>query len=456
MLKRKLESGLGRSANWGSQLAVVALLAAAAPAIAAPSTMGDDESFFQPKATGPAAAGRGFLISGGVRTLYDSNILRLGDGFNPRPGEQREDIRISPSISAEAGLPVGRQRLHFNGTVGRDYFVNNQRLDRNRYEIGGGATLAAGSACTAEIDGSLRSRQILFSELGELVPNAQENLSYGASANCRTATGIGFGGGVRRTQLRNSNPTRELFDLNGTAYNLQLSYGGGNLGTFSVSGGLNDVSYIGRQVLTTDGRNIDDGVKIRSGRVGYQRDFGTRLGLVVGLSYFESEPEPTTILTPVVIGTPPVIGLVPFDRTTFSGLGYDAALTYSPSTRMAVVFAANRNVSASANVGALAQVQTSFLIDVDYTLASGIRLGTGGSYNRRDYDNSFTALPDSGRQRQQDKISRIYASVGYATSRLLSLGLEVSYQDRRSLPVEFSFDSFAARLNMTLKFGRNT
>jgi hypothetical protein len=163
-----------------------------------------------------------------------------------------------------------------------------------------------------------------------------------------------------------------------------------------------------------------------------------------------------TILTPVVVGLPPVVVLAPLDRSEFSGLGYDAQLTYKPSTRMAVILGANRNVSASVNVGALAQVRTSFLLDIDYALGGGLRLGAGGSFDQRDYENSVLNLADRGRLREQDKISRVYANIGYTTSRLLSLAFEVAYQDRQSVPAEFSFDSFSARLNLTLKFGRNT
>jgi hypothetical protein len=155
-----------------------------------------------------------------------------------------------------------------------------------------------------------------------------------------------------------------------------------------------------------------------------------------------------------VTGLPPALVLVPVDRSDFSGLGYDASITYRPSSRMVMVLAANRNVSASVNVGALAQVRTSVLFDVDYMLGSGLKLGAGGSYDERNYDNSVLTLPDR-RLREQDKISRVYANIGYDTSRLLSLAFEVAYQDRQSLPVEFSFDSFSARLNVTLRFGRN-
>ena len=117
-------------------------IAVAMPVVAAPSTMGDDQSIYQ--GIVPTASGRVFSITGKMRTLYDSNILRRGDGFGLRAGDSLSDVRLSPSVTGEVGLPFGRQR------------------------------------------------QILLSELGELVPNSQKTTNFSASANCASAVGLGL------------------------------------------------------------------------------------------------------------------------------------------------------------------------------------------------------------------------------------------------------------------------
>jgi hypothetical protein len=437
----------------GMACAIAALVSV--PAMASPSTMGDDRSIFQPAPTGLAAGGRGFKLTATLDTLYDGNMLRQGDGFTPLPGQEKADFRISPAVSGEIGLPFGRQRIYLNGTFGRDYYVRNEQLDQDRYQLGGGLQLAAGSACTALIDGDIGSRQIFVSEVEGLVPNAQETLTYGATASCQAAAGIGFSGSIRRTEVRNDNPTREFFDLNGTAYSLGISYAAPGVGLFSATGAINNITYIERPVLSTDGDLRDDGIQVISARLGFEREIGARLSLDLGLSYFEGKPEPTTVLTAIASGLPPVVTLVPVDRENFSGLGYDASITYRPNQRTTVILAGNRSATAAVNIGALAQIRNSILLDVDYMLGAGLRLGVGGSYDQRDYENSVLNLPDRGRRREQDKISRLYANIGYDISRLLTLGFEVAYQDRRSLPVEFSFDSFAASLNLRVRFGRN-
>lgn len=443
--------------SWTKLVSAGALsVAVAMPAVAAPSTMGDDQSIYQ--GVVPAATGRVFSITAKMRTLYDSNMLRRGDGFGVRPGESISDVRFSPAVLGEVGLPFGRQRLYATGTIGRDYYANNSQLNRNRYEIAGGAALAAGTRCTANLDGSFTQRQILLSEIGDLVPNSQKTGTYGASANCASAVGLGFGANVRRTTVRNDNPTRAVFNLNGTSYGANLNYRLGLIGQFSASANKNHVTYLNRQQTLPDGSNVDDGVDITSGRLGFQRDLGTRLALTLGLSYFESKPNPTTVLQLVGVTptNPPIPVFSSVDRSKFTGLGYDAQIAYQPSTRLAIVLAANRNASASVNVGALSQVRTSYLLDVDYKLGSNMSVGTGGSYDRRKYQDSIIGGPDLGRQRIEDKVSRVYANIGYTSPRLLSASFEVAYQNRKSVPVDFSFNSFSASLNLSARFGRTS
>ena len=173
--------------------------------------------------------------------------------------------------------------------------------------------MAAGSSCTANLDGDYAKRQVLYSELGDLVPNSQETLSYGAAANCASAVGLGFGGNVRKTQVRNDNPTRAVLNLNGTSFGGQLSYRLGSVGAFSASVNKNRITYLNRPILLPGGGNSDDGVDIVSGRLGFQRDLGTRLALTLGLSYFESKPRPTSILQVVGMAQPPWI--TSWDRT---------------------------------------------------------------------------------------------------------------------------------------------
>lgn len=452
-----MRSNFGSLTEAGAAVAIVLALAGS-PASAAPSTAGDDRGFANSGLTSVAPmTGRGFFIRPSLRTVYDTNILRIGDGFTPIAGGQREDLRITPLVTASLGLPVGRQQLFVVGSLGRDVFVNNTQLSRNRFSIGAGVNARAGTRCTATAAVDFDSRQVLVTELDELVPSLQETSSYGATAQCQSAVGFGFGGSVRRQELRNDALARTQFSFDSMLYSGQVSYAIGNLGRFSLSGNLNKVSYINRPVFLVGGGVDTDGVDILSGRFGYQREIGSRLSVLLGASYLESRPQPRTILQLFATVPPALPGIIaiPTDREKFSGLGYDAAITYRPSTRMTATFQATRNVQASANIGAQFQVQTSVGADVDYRLGSTITVGAGATFDKRQYFNGVFLL-GNGVRRLQDDISRVYGSVAYAPVKLYSLGLEVAYQKRKSLPVQFGFDSLSAMLSLNVNFGRGS
>lgn len=438
-----------RSASRAAVIAVAAF--AAAPALAAPSTAGDDPAFAPSGLTSVAPInGRGYSLDATIGMLYDGNILRAGDDAVTRPGAERADFRFSPGVSGSIGLPVGRQQLFFGGQIGRDIYARNDRLNRNRYSVGGGINLRAGSRCQGTIAGDYNSRQALFSELSELVPNVQETLSYGATATCQSAAGLGFGGTVQRTERRNDSFSRRTFDVDTTVFAPNISYGRPNLGNFSIGGSYAKSRYPNRFVVVPDSGLEADGVDILSGRFGYSRTLGTRISLSAGVSYLEARPEPRAVIELVA----PTVGVL-VERGVFSGVGYDGSISYRAGPRLSASLDIGRNVQASANVGAQYQIQQNYGLGIDYQLGSAISLGTGVTYNQRDYRGSFASLDERG-QRIQDKISRVYGSIRYSAVKLYSVGVELAYQNRESNPDQFSFGSFSALLTLRAHLGRES
>ena len=89
---------------------IVTLSIVTAPAMAAvsaPSTAGDDVAS-ENRALGAVASVLGrFRIDGTMNTLYDSNMLRVGDGIRLAPGTQKSDFRFSPGVTLSTALPFG-------------------------------------------------------------------------------------------------------------------------------------------------------------------------------------------------------------------------------------------------------------------------------------------------------------------------------------------------------------
>lgn len=413
------------------------------------STAGDDAPIANGALSAVASVLGGFRIDASLNTLYDSNMLRLGNSFVTGPGRSKSDVRISPALTASYGTAVGRQQVFLTGTVGRDYYIQNNDRNRNRYGLNGGVNWRLGTRCLGALDADFSSRQQLFSELSSQSQNVQKLFSYGGSAICRTATGIGVGGAIRRSTTRNDDPNRKPFDSNSFSISPQLSYGSPTLGEFSLSGSINKVKYVNRTILDSAGAVEDEGVDIRSARFGYQRGLGGRLSANFGLSYYDVTPKPRDVLLPIAPGVPI---FTPVSRQSNSNLGYDFGLNYNSGSRLTAALTARKSAQASINVGAQYQVIQAIAGSIDYQLSRAMSANTGVAYTQRDYKNSFISVEEPLR-RLQDKIVRAYAGLSYSPTGRYTVSGEVAYQDRNSQPVEYSYNSVSASLRLRVGFG---
>jgi hypothetical protein len=418
-------------------------MCAAAPALAQSTLSGDDPGLRQAGFLSiPQASGRAYILDASVTTRFDSNFL--GGGGTGGEGV----VRVSPLVEAGIGTLFGRQQVYVGGTVGRDIFLSNSQFNRNRYSFGAGADLVAGTRCTGSLGGEFSSRQLLQSDAVELADNVLRNAVGGASFNCRGPVGVGFGATAVYRSARNGRPERQAFDFNDFTVSPQLSYASPVLGVFSLGGSLTKVRYPKRQVLSTDGV-VDDGIDIRSARIGFSRELGTRLQLSVGVSLIDADPKPQQQILPGPLpGTAVLV-----DREGFSGGGFDAALTARLGSRATITASADRSVRGAGNVGALLTRSESFGLDASYRLSSAITAGVGGTVNRLRYIGSF-ASADEPFPRESDTIKRIYGQLNYSPSQRYSVGVEVSHQDRVSVPDIFQFSNTSALLRLRVSFGR--
>ncbi len=408
-----------------------------APGSAAPSQAGSDPPLRRVSFLSvPQVEGRGFKLAGEVTTAFDTNFRRTVAPVDA--------LRISPVVEAAYGTTIGRQQFTIGGVLGRDMFLNNGQFNRNRYAIGAGLGVTAGTRCTGNLGVELSERQLLQSDAVELADNLRKEFLTGASLTCQAGVGLGFGATGTYQEVRNSRAQRELFDSNILTISPQITYASPVLGVFSVGGSLSRVRYPSRFVLATSGP-VQDGVDIRSGRLGFSRNLGTRLNLNVGASYYDAAPDPQTIL---VTGA-----LVPLDRVKFSGSGYDASLIMQLGSRATITASADRALRGGGNVGSLLTVANSYGLDMDYRLTPALTLGFGGTLAKQDYRGSFTS-PDEFLPRISDSIKRVYAQIGYSPTPRLAVSVEVAHQERDSNPEIFRFRSTSGLLRLRVMMGR--
>ena len=233
MVSRRFLFNRSHAAGRAAMAPVVTVLAAAVlfPAMAAavPSVDGDNQPISNAGVLSTRVTqGRNWRVGVRVNTLSDSNFRRRPEGL------QESALRITPVADAGVGLPLGRQQLFLGGSIGRDYFINKSFRNRNRWTLGGGVAWRLGTRCTGIIGAEIKKRLTQLDDQAQFTENVQTSKDFGASANCQTATGLGFGGSVRHDDTSNDTPNRMLFDSRSTTYSPNISYGNRSLGQFSA------------------------------------------------------------------------------------------------------------------------------------------------------------------------------------------------------------------------------
>ena len=444
--------------SFGTAMLTALVAAAAWPVPASAQNRAGDDEEPQGRVTTAVAPveGRGFRIGASLHTLYDSNILRLGKGFNLQPGQSRSDFRITPQINAAAGIPIGRQQLFIGGDYGHDFYGKDTYLNRDRYSIGGGAIWRLGRACSGSVTGEYKRRQSLLSESSVRTDNTQEIQNYAAVGDCAPPIGIGFGGSATYGATNNQNVLRQSFDSRETGFDAHLNYGAPALGQFSLGGSYSRISYPSRSLFVSNPAggfdSVGDHLNIFSGRVSYARAIGARLSVNASGSYIKVQPDPTDVVNFVMI---PGFGNFPIPnaRAGYSGPGFTLGVDYHPGVRLSANLNASRNVTSSPSVGAQFVIRDSVAAAIDYKLGPSLTTTLGGSYDRRQYKGSF-ATAEEPLARQKDSFTRVFGRVSYAPRPLYAIDLEVAHQNRSAVPSVYNFSSTSAAVTLRVKFGR--
>ncbi len=421
----------------------------------AQNAAGDDDTPGAAASVSPIE-GRGFSIGASLRTLYDSNIRRLGRGFTADSGQSKSDFRFTPTVSAAAALPVGRQQLFITGDLGRDIYARNSELNRNRYSLVGGAVLRAGRSCAGSIVGEARRRQSLVTEANGRSDNTQEITGINAQADCAPPVGFGFGGGISQRSVDNKAIDRQSLDSRETTFEAHLNYGASGLGVFSAGGSYSQFRYPRRDILVpTAGGGIDqvtDKLDSWSARLGYSRALGARLSINLSGSYIDTKPKPRDALAVVVLddGT---TAILQNPRDGYKGPGFGVGLDYHPGGRLGATLNASRNATSSPNVSARVVVRDNVTAAVSYSIGPSIDTVVGASYDRRSYRGTF-ATPSDPVPRSRDTTGRIFARASYSPRPLYGVDFEIAHQKRDSNPSIYSFSSTSAVLTLRAKFGR--
>lgn len=401
--------------------------------------------------------GQGFRIGASLRTYYDSNILRLGNGIAPDAGRSKGDFRFTPAVDVAVGQPIGRQQLFIGASLGRDFYAKNNRLDRNRYTVGGGAILHAGRSCSGSITGEYQRRQSLLQESSVRGDNTQEIIDYGFAGDCAPSSGIGFGGSANRSETNNQNPNRRVQDSRESNFDGHLNFGAPTIGIFSAGVALSKFNYPKRELFVANPSggaplSTSDKLDLYSARLGYSRAIGSRFSVNASGSYVKVKPKPNNVLN-LVQGDDGTLFFINTPRAGYSGPSYNLALSYNSGARLSASLSGGRNITSSPNVAARLDIHDDIGFQVTYRVGSAITTSAGVNYDRRQYRGGFATVEEP-EARVRDASTRFFAQASFQPRPLYGVDFEVGHQIRSSNPSIYNFNSTSASVTLRVKFGR--
>ncbi|OYQ28761.1 hypothetical protein CHU93_08685 [Sandarakinorhabdus cyanobacteriorum] len=385
----------------------------------------------------PGYPGRGFNLQAMVSTRYEDNLSR-------RPVKD-DGVRIRPKATLSYGLGAGRIGLYAIGTYGRDIVRgNNLFAGADRHFYGGGAAMQL-SRCNIDGGGSFKQNLVFTSDVALAGSFEQRTSQFGAAVSCQIGSALSVNGGISQATMGVVRRVTQALDSNRWTYNAGLALERPAFGRLSLDGSISDINLTGRQVLTPDGL-VDDGLLQRSLRLGYSRNFGSRITLTLGGSYLDTAPKATQNVV-IVDGLPQVV-----DRSSFNGAGYDAGLVVRLSPRLGLTGSASRNIRSNGFVGAQFIVVDTVEGGISYELPNGMTLAAGYNYRDSRFRGAvITSL--EARLRNRDRFYRYFAHLGGKLGRRINLALDVSHNQRRSDPSVFNFDSTAVGFTLGFELG---
>lgn len=389
----------------------------------------------------PAVAeGLSFNIAGNL--LYDSNPLRLSQGQEARPGESRTGFRFSPSVGANYGHEFGRQGLQFSTLVGRDYFLGNDQLTRNRFRFNGQLLYHLGSRCSGVVNSTFNRRQngqestiddedptIPPDDVVRVVNNVQETLAYGVTADCGLSSGLTFGGSANHSQQNNGARTRRFSNSDNSSFSV---YSGVQVarGQLQLVGSYSTIDYPNRNLLLDPLLLVSNGVKTRRIGLNYSRPIGSRLSGSLGLSYLKVNPD---------------------GRDGYTTPAYNVSLTYHPGTRLVLSVNGSRNILSSRTVGALYRVVDQIGLNANYKLNSKINVNGNLGLTRNKFKQTFIVVDDPFII-NRDVSKRAGLRVTYSPRSLYDVSFGVDQVSRSSKPSLYDYDSTKVHLSLGVHF----
>lgn len=369
-------------------------------------------------------SGLGLHVGAALTTEYNDNIARRASGapIDDRYNS-RDDWAFRPSVNASIGHALGRQQLYLSGSLGRDYYVHNTRLNKNRLALNGGVAWRLGVRCGGQLGGGYSKRGTQFGVFEDVVPSTQTRWSLLASGTCRTATGLSANLSYNRYTIRNHTDDplglvdRSFADVNSQMLSGGIGYPLGRRGEIGVQGQWRDQTYI-RQFLPTGEQN---GTRSYGANVFANYHLGPSLKLNGGVGRSWVRPKHSR-------------GLV----NSFSGTTWNVGLDYS-GPRLGASISAGRTANGSSGGYSNYSIGRFLNTAVSYRANDRLRFAAGYSRDKLRYE-GYDLLPET-RLVRNSTMDQFFVGADYRVNRIFSTSLNYRHRHRSSQPTAYSYSS---------------
>jgi hypothetical protein len=374
----------------------------------------------------PAADAPPINVQFGVR--YDSNVAASNRAFGNSRGLSREDEIFSPSVAVNYSKQLGSFGFFTQGTLGYDFYANNDILNRERIGVlAGVSTQLSGCQLTPRTSYMRRQSDLQDLSIG-ITENTQEDVSVGLDVVCNGFGRLVPSASVQQTWATNSANTLLSSDYESFSANAGLGYQAGSFGTISLVGQYADTQYHNRFVPVVAALQRD-GYKVYSAGLHYEKPIGATLE--IGASVYQ------TSLSYDGLGL------------NFSGITYDGTVTYRPDSRFDVTAHFGRQTSPSNFLNAAYSIDQILSADAHYRLTSRMVAGLGASNRRQNFEGSnLNFATDLTKQ----SVTSFYGSLGFNVTSRMNLSLIARNTQRHADLAAYSYADNQIGLTLSQAF----
>ncbi len=374
----------------------------------------------------PAADAPPINVSLGIR--YDSNVSASNQALASARGLRREDEIFSPALAVNYAKQLGSLNFFTQGTLGYDFYANNDILNRERIGVLAGVG-AQVSGCQLTPRASYMRRQSDLEDLNVgITKNTQEDITVGLDVVCNGFGRLVPSASVQQTWADNSANNLLSSDYESFSANAGLGYQVGSFGTISLVGQYADTQYHNRFIPVVAALQRD-GYKVYSGGLHYEKPIGATLE--VGASVYQ------TSLSYDGLGL------------NFSGITYDGTVTYRPDSRFDITGHFGRQTSPTNFLNAAYSIDQIMSADAHYRLTSRMVAGIGASNRRQNFQGSNLILATD---LTKQSVNSFYGSLGFNVTSRMNLSLIARNTQRHANLAAYSYADNQIGLTLSQAF----